>query len=386
MKVGVIEIMPKGHFTLVDAVVRIFASDKDNQVFIFTNQNGFKELKHFEENQDMQVKIAVLENNDVDRFLLAVRNYKLDRIYITTLEKYFKEFYSFLKSSKANLFIHNIDEWFQANLKFRFYTFFRNFSFSTKIIYAFKVAFVYSGWKKKIAASIAVEKGKYVVLSSILESELEKFVDKTNIEIIPFSVFDKNLKDKSSGNQLLRICIPGLISKLRRDYHSVIKLIENNQELIRDKMLFEFLGGVASEEGGVELLEKFKSLESKGINIVYYQKSRVPLEEFDEQLSKSDLILGNMKVVLDKYSSYGRTKDSGIIFTMIRAAKPGVLVEGYPVIEEMKSSVLTYSNNDDLLNILLELAGNKSVLQRLKTEALNNSEKFSPEVLYKNLV
>jgi hypothetical protein len=85
MKIGIIEIMPKGHFTLVDSVARIYASDPVNEIYIFTNRNGERELKKLTVEFRGRIKIITPETISIPDFLNKINKYELYKIYITQL-------------------------------------------------------------------------------------------------------------------------------------------------------------------------------------------------------------------------------------------------------------------------------------------------------------
>ncbi len=388
MKIGILEIMPKGHYTLVDSIARIFGSNENNLIYIFTHTHSCDILMPMlaEMNNNNIHLLCMNENEELNSFLKKINGFNLDRIYIVTLEKFFKEIYSANFNSPIYLFIHNIDSWFRAGLNYQLYNFFQNFSLSQKIFYFFKVSFIYPVWRKKVISKVYQTKGAFVVLNKILKEELKNYVNERLIEVIPFSVYNEKLKNNNLNKRLLRICVPGMISMTRRDYISLFQAIESDIGYFKDKIELDLLGGISYGEGGEKIIEYAESLIKKGIKLVYYNKPLVPLFEFDQQLSKADVILGNMNIIQNKFSKYGKTKESGIIFTMIRCAKPGLLPEGYALIDDLKSSSIIFRNYEDLIIKIQELIQNPSSLNRLKEEALKNSLKFEPEKILKELI
>lgn len=385
MTIAIIEVMPKGHFTLVDSLVRIYASEPSNTVRLFTTKRGAEELEYL--SNDVAGKLSIISKGEltISSFLKQIETRNLDKIYITTINKYFSDFFDFLNNRKVNLLIHDIDSWFASSLKFKFYTFFKEIKLSPIIIYKFKFSFIYPFFYKKIINKVKKSGGKFVILSSILKNELEKYVGSEKIEIVPFSVFKPNQSLRISGNKLLRVTIPGHISQLRRDYFSLLKMVEEDIGAFKNKIEFELLGCIETGGQGDEIFSISKKIIKLGVNIIYYENKYIPMPDYDNRLAETDLILGNMNVVLNKYSSYGKTKDTGIIFTMIRSAKPGIIINGYPVINELKTSAIYYSNYEQLKNILSNLANNPDKLNYLKKEAFQNSLKFEPSRLYKEL-
>jgi hypothetical protein len=92
-----------------------------------------------------------------------------------------------------------------------------------------------------------------------------------------------------------------------------------------------------------------------------------------------------MNVIVDKFSSYGKTKESGIVYTMIRCAKPGILPSQYPILTEIKSSTLTFNSYNDLKAILYNISNKRERLDELLIEAKKNSLYFAPSCLLKTI-
>jgi hypothetical protein len=386
MKIGILEIMPQGHYTLVDSIARIYASDSQNEIFICTHEKLAEVLKPLLNENIGDIKLVVKNKNEsLVLFFEKVNQLNLNLLFIATLEKYFKPFYNFNFNCALSFFIHDIDSWFLLKLKYKIYNILNDFSFSPRIIYKLKVSFIYTKWRARIVDKILYSGGRFVVLNKNLKNELSKYVSEERIDVIPFSVFNKNLKDNSINNNCLRICIPGWVSQLRRDYFSVLKMFEEDIDFYRGKVELDLLGCVVKIEQGREIIKQAERLNANGIKVNYYDIPFIPVDEFDAQLSKADIILGNMNVVLNKYSKYGKTKDTGIIFTMIRAAKPGILPIDYALIDELKSSSVIYEDYLKLRIIIKNLVENKIMIDSLKKEAQKNSLLFDPCYIYKNL-
>jgi hypothetical protein len=217
-----------------------------------------------------------------------------------------------------------------------------------------------------------------------MKKELSIYIKNDLIEIVPFSFYDKKLTDKSQFNTRLRICIPGTLSINRRDYLGILNLFDINSELFVTKIELDLLGYPLQKED-FKIIQEAKLLVIKGIKVHLYEHSFIPTYIFNENLSKADIILGNLKIQQGKFSFYGKTKETGVTFALIRAAKPGIMVEGYEIMDELKSSVLIYKDLNQLKEILIRLADDKNYLAILKKEAQRNSISFEPALIYKNL-
>jgi hypothetical protein len=383
MTIGIIEIMPRGHYTLVDSVARIYASDPLNRVHIFTHQQALRQFDGLKQLYGERLTVTAKgDDESVADFFSRIGDMGLDAAYIITMDRYYKEFLAAPFVFPLRLFIHNIDEWFHTTLRYNLYHFFRGFSISAAQIYKFKTSFLYPSFRTKIAAKVLANGGRCVVLNANLKKELAAFIPANAIEVIPFSVYDPSLADASQANTKLRVCIPGMISETRRDYYSVLSMLDSDIEFFRDRIEMDFLGGISVQERGADIITATKRLIAKGMTIHIYEKPLVPLDEFDAQLAKADIILGNMNVVLDKYSTYGKTKETGIPFTMIRTAKPGIFPEQYDLLDELHSSSVLFKTYEDVSTILHDLAADPAKLATLKKEAQKNSLLFEPRRLY----
>jgi hypothetical protein len=386
MKVGILEIMPTGHYTLVDSITRIFASSIENHIFIFVIENKKNNLQTLNNLHKEQITfIPWNASTPLNLYFDKINNLNLDKLYIVTLEKYFKDFSKYLFNCQTNVFIHNIDEWFGNRLWYSLcQIFFKEVSLRGTL-YNLKKNTYYSYFKRRIKKNILDSDSKFVVLNTVLKNELKKLIPENKIEIIPFSVYNSDLLSESS-NSVLRICIPGMVSELRRDYYFVSNLLIKNLNKYRGKIEIVLLGFISNNEFGFRVIEEFQKLNEKGIKVTYFTEDYIPLDEYDFELSKCDLILGNIKVNIDKYSKYGKTKETGIPFTMIRAAKPGILPHNYTSIKELETSTLRFYDSNSLGRILIDLITDNMLLSKLKVEALNNSLKFDPARIYNELI
>jgi hypothetical protein len=331
------------------------------------------------------IEIVLRKKEEVlSEYFSRINKFKLDVIYITTLEYYYDEFYKFIFNAPIKLFIHNIDEWFNLSFLKSVSSFVYGLSLSKKLVYDFKVNFLYPRKRERIIEKVKQNGGKFVVLSTILKKELSAYVENDLIEVIPFSFYDKNLPDLSQLNTRLRICIPGILTNNRRDYLGVLDFLDKNSEFFRTRIELDLLGHSYKKEEDI-IIQRAKALILKGFKIYLYEYSFIPASIFNENLSKADIILGNLKIQQGKFSFYGKTKETGVTFTLIRAAKPGIIAEGYEIVDELRSSVLYYSDMDQLKEILLRLVNNKDYLEMLKKEALKNSQFFKPFLIYQIL-
>jgi len=393
MRAGVTEIMETGHITLAESLCRIWCSDPGNKVYLFTIETHSSELSFLCSTFQNLILVVKPKEQKVEDFLNDIGNYSLDRLYLVTLTKHFRIISEWQLKTRLFLVIHNTDEWFGnsffKSIKKFSYSISKNLHFNLWI-YFFKVNFIFPGYKKKILEKVQKSNGRLVVLSRSVQQAMNMLKIQIPSEVVPFSVFDSSLvTSHPSQTSRLRICVPGILSQYRRNYLAFLETVEVQLPELKDQFIIDFLGGVRHEnplDNHTLIFDKIDALKSKGFSIIVHLVQYIPPGEYNLELSKADIIAGNMNVILNKYSIYGKTKETGIPFAMIKAAKPGILPDTYPVPEELLTSTLVYHNFHDLGKILASLISDHRIIEDLKIKALENSGKFSPELVYNQLL
>ncbi len=391
MKVAILETVPHGHYTYVESIALIYTSVPENEIVIFMHDNGFNALKHLENDKISIEKGLFTEGvkNDFNR----LKNF--DKIYVVTLEAYAKEPFRLMQAFEKTpihcpiyYVIHNVDFWFQQSLSDKIRNMFFKLNSFKDFTYRLKVYFFYAAINPKIIQKVKTSGGKFVTLTSSVGNELAKYVGIENVAVVPFSVFDGKIlaKQKETKQQRLRICLPGFVSNTRRDYASIFQLLaDDKNDFFKNNIEFDFLGGISISEGGEQIRDEANNWQLKGYAIRVYDKPSVSLEEFDENLAQADLILGNLHIRQGANGAYGKSKESGLIFTMIKAAKVGLLPKDYVADNALESSVLTFDKYEDIEIILKKIIDNPLEWQQLQAHALTNSEKFRPLSIYNRL-
>ena len=388
MRIALLEIAPHGHYTYVESIVHIFSSNPANLITIYTNERGGMMLQYLE---NQQIRLEVKPNTEgVFSFFQRIKN--VDKVVVVTLEAYSKETYELAKAFEKTNFncpiyyvLHNFDFWFQQS----FFDKLRNVLYQLKtfklFIYNLKIYFKYSLINPKIIEKIKQSKGRFVTMSDNLATELAHFVGAENVAILPFSIFDGQLVDRSHDNKSLRICIAGQVSAIRRDYVSILNILAlDTERTLKNAFDWDFLGKVSTAEGGQDIVVAANRLIERGHSIRIYQDF-LSMKDYDAHLAKADIVLGNLILKQGPMAQYGKSKETGVIFTMIKAAKVGLLPADYPLEPALKSSVLTFNNYEEAIKILLELHQNKAALDQLKEAALINSQKYTPLSIYQKL-
>jgi hypothetical protein len=379
MKIAILEIAPTGHYTYVESIAKIYTAVAGNTADIFTTEKGAKAMQYLENQQ-----ISVIKTGSEKADLEHIAGQKYDKIFVVTLEAYAKEPYRILCLFEKIDFgcplyyvMHNVDFWFKQSITDKFRNIFFNLKNIHDFVYRSKIYFKYVSINSTIIQKVEQSGGAFVTLSETVATELKKYTP--SVLVIPFSIFDDSIKDKSQNNTYIRVCLPGYVSAVRRNYEVIIDILNSENGLaLKDIIEWDFLGGVSKTEDGEKIITKAKSLIEKGFHINIYDKPSVDLTEFDLNLAKADIVLGNLHLQQGANSSYGKTKESGLIFTMIKAAKPGLMPSEYPFEKTLATSILTFNDYQELPKILIHLRQNGGVLSELKQEALRNSEKYTP--------
>ena len=392
MQVAIVEIMDTGHTPMAEALCRIFCSEPGNTVNVFTLESHVENLKHLGEKSPGLSFSIKSPGRSVEDFLGSIASSSFDRVYVVTMTKYFSAFARWELKCKLYLVVHNLDEWFSLSLSENIGKFVSGIVKKPDLklfFYLIKLHFSIPRYKKRILDLVSETNGSVVVLSQSVRNEAIKLQVPFKIEVVPFSVYDPVSVSRDSDITLpLRICVPGIVSQYRRNYIALLDLAEKQLHLYRDDFCLDFLGGIQpgnrlNDSGPV--LEKAEELKQKGFNIIIHKTDFIPSEQYDKELALSDIILGNMNVVLNRHSQYGRTKETGLPFAMIKAAKPGIMPDNYPVPEEIISSTIRYESYDHLGKILIGLIKDRQSVTDLQKKALENSGFFSPEMIYKQI-
>jgi hypothetical protein len=385
MEIGLIELMPKGHYTLVNSIIQIYHTDPGNNIYVYTHHEGADLLRPLVGNLDHVYIVEKKADQKPADFFDRIAERRFDKLYIVTLDTFFSSICRLSTSSPLYLFVHNNENWFLLSPWHLIYRFFANVVRTKKLLYSLKVSFIHPFHRKKIRRQVINSKGKFVILNKLLRNDLIKYVDDEKIEVIPFSVFLPSEKKQKDQHRQLRICIPGLIDGSRRDYYSVFSCLESEKDFFRDRLELELLGGVADAKSS-KILQEADRMNSLGFNIKYHAVPFIPFDEYNRVLENTDVILGNFYTVLNRYSKYGRTKETGVVYAMISAAKPGILPADYELMEELRSSTLQFDTYQHLSGLIKKLINDQEFLKTLKFEAEKNAEKFTPDCIYQTLL
>ena len=391
MLIGIIEVSEPCHYSAVNGLVKTYASDPDNKIIIYTlpaiqgplEENGLPE----------NASLAILhEDSSLEDFLKEIESLVFERIHICTIFDNSAEFSRFKPQAKQIfLHVHQCEEWYNDNLSRALKTLFlslknkdQNRQYTRIIGRAVVDYLVYRSQRQRML----LDYDKYYDLQIIVHSNRQKetlltYGCKSPITVFPFAIYE-GMEDCSGVNRRLDICIPGVISEAKRSYLEFFKALEQQSAQLRDHISLHLLGFVTHREEKV-MKAAISDLEDAGYRVRYHD-SFVYGEEFDKGIASCDLLLNNQVIQKNSTEVYGQTKESGMIFNMLRAAKPGLLPKQYNVSSEFYDSTLFFQDYDHLMDVIQEILLNPTLLERKKLAAKKLSANYLPENLYHRLV
>jgi hypothetical protein len=389
LNIGILEICVKEHYMVVNALVKTYASDPANKIFIFTTE-GARDLIKAQDNEGKQIEYVIFDSSKrIEDFFSLLKQYPLDRIHYTTVSKYFKAFYFFKPNINCKIFFHfhNIVLWYDLALfiqmKRLYKIFFKDknkIDFFGQIKYSVK-DILWDFYRKKYIKKIAKDGTNFVILSEAQRYHLQTYINAKNAIVFPTLIFEPDFyKDLSKENTKIRVCIPGSVTQIKREYNKLFDVLESNLDFYKSNYIFDLLGFIPTSE--TALIERIRVMQEKGLNILSYDNF-IDVKQFDIELYKSDIILSN--ILFDDSLSL-QNKETAAVFHMIRGAKPGIFPESFVLDKDFKDSVVKFKAYSDLHNLFVELFNNPQIIKELKVNAMKISLQYSPSELIKRLI
>ena len=390
MLIGIIEVSEPNHYSAVNGLLKTYSSIQDNQIIVYTLPSIQVALK--ENGLPQNTSVVTLDHRkSLAKLLKSIEEIKFDRIHICTIYDNYAEFSRFKpQSEEIFLHIHHCEEWYNDNFHRAISNLFLNLRYKDqnrkylRIIARAVVDFlIFRPLRKKIISNYDTSyKFSLVVHSEGQKETLIRYLCKHKIIVFPFAIYE-GMDDSSTLNQVLKICIPGVITQARRDYLSLFNSLKRNASSLQDRICLHLLGYVTDREKE-EMELAISDLINSGYK-VFYHDSFVYGKEFDEAVASCDLLLNNQFVSKNTTEVYGQTKESGMIFNMLRAAKPGLLPRQYHVSSEFHDSTLFFDDYEHLIKIIEMLLDDRELLNNLKTFAKELSVCYLPTNLYSRL-
>ena len=391
MLIGIFEVSEPNHYSAVNGLVKTYASDPRNEIIVYTLPSIEKAL--VENGLPKNSKLVVLEEDgSLQKLLNKAENIAFDRIHICTLFDNYIEFARFKPQTKDIYFhVHQVEEWYNDNFDRAINTLVpslknkdQNRQYSRIIARAVRDYLLYRPLRRKMLARFDTDYNLQLIVHSEGQKEaLLSYDCKSPITIFPFAIYE-GMSDMSQDNKTLQICIPGVITQAKRDYLSFFEVLKQNADVLSDRIDLYLLGYVSDREKS-EMGAAIQEVIDAGYRVDYHD-SFVYGEEFDRAIAKCDLLLNNQFVSRNSTEVYGKTKESGMIFNMLRAAKPGLLPREYNVSQEFHDCTLFFDSYPHLIDLIKQVTEDPQLLQQLKTSAQKLSASYLPDSLYSRLV
>jgi hypothetical protein len=390
MKIAILEICASTHYTLTNALIKTYSTNPDNHIVVYTNEFIAKVIRDGGVSENTQF-VVFDPTKSVSDFFNIIEETAFDRLHICTIASYFPDFKRFKPKTKMMLFhVHDIDDWFDISFgnsfKNALYNI-KNYPDKVREIGRFgRQVWVRNPAKVAILRHLMKENLYFVVLSASQKNYLSQFVPNDKVIAFP-SIINEGIEKQpaqcTSTNGKTRICIPGIVTDTRRDYSGLFSILETILPQIKGKLVIDFLGFVEKRE--LNLLQNLQDLEKMGLDVLY-SADFVDAVTFDESLDKADILLNNQKVKVSHTGKYGLTKESGLLYNIVRGAKPAIFPAEYAVDEEFEDVLMYYKSEKELTDILLGLANGEIDIEKYKTKAAEVAMDYTSSSLYKRLV
>jgi hypothetical protein len=391
MRVGIIEVSEPNHYSAVNGLIKTYSSVQDNEVIVYTLPSIKLALK--ENGLPSNASIVTLsDRKSLAKLLRSAEKIKFDRIHICTIFDNFTEFSKFQPQAEAIfLHVHQCEEWYNDTFSRALKNLFLNLKHKdqnrrySRIMARAVIDFLkFRPLRKKIISNYdARYKCSIIVHSEGQRETLMRYACKQPIIVFPFAIYE-GMNDSSILNQPLKICIPGIISQAKRDYLGLFQCLKENSYRFQDRISLHLLGYVSDREKA-EMQLAISDLVATGYKVVYHD-SFVYGHEFDAVIASCDLLLNNQFISKNNTEVYGQTKESGMIFNMLRAAKPGLLPRQYHVSSEFRDSSVFFDDDENLMQVIETLLADRRLLDDLKVSAKRLSDRYLPDNLYARLV
>lgn len=357
------------HYEMVNVLLNIFDSDENHILFLVDIKIKRKMESHPITSSRITRYDFVIEENQgtTDFFSEAerkVKELKPDLMIFNTIDKDYAPIWKFIKrlSFPYLVTVHNLNTWlnppFTLNRKAL-----SNYYYRRKII--------------KKSSFLAVQEELFI-----------EYIRKNKLYDKPVVTIPHTLQEESlvhPKNEKIRIAIPGGIDGVRRDNDFALDVIEEINK-VSCNFQFVFLGKVVGL--GEKIWQRILLLQSKGIDIQHYYDDHSNVI-FDNEMKQCDLIFLPLNVDT-KYEGivevYGTSKVTGVIYDMMRFAKPGVVPKKMVIPPTMANSLLSYDSKEQLIRILLEWEENPQRITERKKIAAENAEYYTRENIRKRVL
>lgn len=216
-----------------------------------------------------------------------------------------------------------------------------------------------------------------VLSDNVKKYIVSKYKPKKNIVVFPYSVYE-GFRGNTTGD-CITIAVPGVIERTRRDYELILTVFK---ELDTKKFKLKLLGPPIGEYGN-EIVAKCVELKKKGYSIDLLEDPK----DFEREISEATVILAPINIhtsFAGIEETYGVSKESGVIFDVVRYAMPAVLPKSLHVPADISKAILRYNTPDELKEQIVSLTEHSN-LRRLRETVFSVSQAYGIDAVSRSL-
>ena len=370
IEIGILEI--RRHIPVLYTFMKI-CKMRNTNVTVFTTKELLERLESYDIKKENFSFITKENNESYHSYLKRIERIcddKIDLLFVNTIHETIWDllcYITFNPRSKTILVVHHANAWLKPKLVFDFMHILRTIDTNLSSILISKFIF-----PRFDAINVIYRPVRDYILKDI-DFEKEVFT-------LPTSVFEeKTFTIRQKDDKLLKIVVPGLIQKHRKNFAHIIPVFENLSKRFKENIELYILGLPVGRYGKL-IYERFKKMQEAGCKIVMFD-SFVPDRIFDKILLEGDIILAPIRIKTradsDIEEEYGKTVGSGVVYNAILYAKPVIVPSEFNMLKELKSSTIKYENPVELEKQIEELITNPVKLKKLEKEAFGNARKYS---------
>lgn len=371
-RIGLLEIRAGNHF--LSGLCKISDANR-NRVTVFTTTALFSRVKEeLGDKIDNYEWILKKENESTYSYLKRIEKICTDRIdlvIINTLRNW--ELIFFKPKCKMLAFTYDLNYWFRDT---------KSLSIYVKKLMNIKNILIRNPMANPVIGPVL----RRIVLGHLdgviveyppFKHEVNKNLNYSGkVYFFPKMPFE-GIATRSKGTKI-RFVVPGMIQEIRRDYRLLVRVFGRLFPKYGDLIGLDLIGAPIGDYGQ-SIISHCESFSRKGYD-VFCPKEYVPPRVVEEKLTNADVIISPMQVTYRSgcvEETYTITKGTALFSEVAKYAKPCIVPHTFNVTDEVKTTFLTYEDENELERLLAPLISDKNKLKKLQEEALKNSEKFS---------
>lgn len=364
MRIGIFD---TEHFEVSYTVIRLFDNGV-NQITVFTDAATFRQFEYLF-GKDLHRYQWVIQGAQESKYRFLFTMYKLVRqqrmelLYLNTISNNFIVYAGIiagLRKTRTIVTLHAINNHFR-----------------------FKPALSFRRWIRHTGKRtlIAVTR-EFNVISDTMVSHLKsKLPAHKQVHNLPGAVFDRQQQVHPSQaiHDSIHIVVPGTVDPRRRNYDTVLELLEQSRHL---PVRITLLGAFAQPYGNA-IRSACSRYAATHNNLVFYNTATVDQSEFDRVMQEAHLVwmpsVIDTVLVDDIPETYGISICSGNVADVIKHAKPFLAPAGLTLPGNLAGSAVTYNNVTDIVRFLETLRQSPARYEELLQQAVHNSGYYTIE-------